>query len=299
MSDNAVFGIFREKSHSPKREYDDEAILKETASRLSKRLGRQIPLLRPEEFLEVGLDLKPKLIFFMCEEEPCLKKLRSIQDSMDCILVNSVEAVENTFRSKMLELLSGQDFFPESTMVKTSSKVTECPPDGVWLKRGDFHAIEEEDVVFARSLEQVNEVIRRFEGRGIDNVVIQQHVPGDIIKFYSITDFHKGKEYWFKWFYHKDQELNKFSFSEEQLYDKCQLAGSLLGLEIFGGDAIVQPDGTISVIDVNAWPSFALFRQEAADAISSLLFNKTEEMADSLRSGVTNQQNRAVDIIPS
>ena len=43
------------------------------------------------------------------------------------------------------------------------------------------------------------------------------------------------------------------------------------GLDVWGGDAIVTPDGEIFVIDVNAWPSFALFRDEAADHIAAHL----------------------------
>jgi len=44
-----------------------------------------------------------------------------------------------------------------------------------------------------------------------------------------------------------------------------------LGLEVYGGDAIVSQDGAISVIDLNAWPSFALFRPVAAGHIATLL----------------------------
>ena len=44
-----------------------------------------------------------------------------------------------------------------------------------------------------------------------------------------------------------------------------------LELEVWGGDAIVTPAGEIFVIDVNAWPSFALFRDEAADHIAAHL----------------------------
>ena len=40
---------------------------------------------------------------------------------------------------------------------------------------------------------------------------------------------------------------------------------------MYGGDAIVSPAGAISVIDLNAWPSFALFRPVAAGHIAALL----------------------------
>ncbi len=299
MSDRAILGIFREKSHSPMREYDDEAILKETAAALSERIGRQIPLLSPQEFLDAGLDFKPELIFYMCEEESCLKKLRDIRESMGCTLVNTVEAVENTFRARMLDILSHEEFFPSSKIISSGETVSQCPEGGVWLKRGDFHAIESEDVIFVDSPDKFNDALSRFAKRGIKDVVVQHHIEGDIIKFYSITNFQKGKEYWFKWFYHKEQDLKGYKFSETQLLHRCQKAGSLLGLEIFGGDAIVQPDGNIFVIDVNAWPSFALFRKEAARGISNLLGDKLDEMAGSVHTEVSGQQSRPLNIIPS
>jgi hypothetical protein len=44
-----------------------------------------------------------------------------------------------------------------------------------------------------------------------------------------------------------------------------------LGLEIFGGDAIIPADGEPVIIDVNAWPSYARNRSRAAQAIADLL----------------------------
>jgi hypothetical protein len=48
-------------------------------------------------------------------------------------------------------------------------------------------------------------------------------------------------------------------------------AAAALGLEIFGGDAIIQPDGAPVIIDINAWPSYARYRDRAAQAIADLL----------------------------
>jgi D-alanine-D-alanine ligase-like ATP-grasp enzyme len=48
-------------------------------------------------------------------------------------------------------------------------------------------------------------------------------------------------------------------------------AASALGLEVYGGDAIATATGDLVLLDVNAWPSFALFREEASAAIASYL----------------------------
>jgi len=50
-----------------------------------------------------------------------------------------------------------------------------------------------------------------------------------------------------------------------------QRAATALGLEIYGGDAIVPVTGKPVLIDVNAWPSFALYRDDAAERIAAHL----------------------------
>ena len=44
-------------------------------------------------------------------------------------------------------------------------------------------------------------------------------------------------------------------------------------VKIYGGDAIVAADGSISIIDWNDWPSFAPCRAEAAPHIAKCIIN--------------------------
>ena len=76
---------------------------------------------------------------------------------------------------------------------------------------------------------------------------------------------------WFQWFYHRDQKLEGHPFDVSALADAASRAAASLGLEVFGGDAIATRDGRILVIDLNAWPSFALFRDEAGPTIGAYL----------------------------
>ena len=48
-------------------------------------------------------------------------------------------------------------------------------------------------------------------------------------------------------------------------------AAEALGLVIYGGDAIISPEGKITLIDLNDWPSFAPCRGAAASAIAKFL----------------------------
>ena len=76
---------------------------------------------------------------------------------------------------------------------------------------------------------------------------------------------------WFQWFYHRDQRLEGHAFSARELAAAASRAAAALGLEVFGGDAIATREGRIVVIDLNAWPSFALYREKASERIASYL----------------------------
>src|SRR5206468_2530718 len=107
---------------------------------------------------------------------------------------------------------------------------------------------------------------------GISRAVVQRHVAGDLVKFYGVANPSEGgSPSWFQWFYHRDQNLSRYAFDPNALASATTRAAAALGLEVYGGDAIVAKSGAISVIDLNAWPSFALFRAQAAGHISGLL----------------------------
>ena len=44
-----------------------------------------------------------------------------------------------------------------------------------------------------------------------------------------------------------------------------------VGIKVYGGDCIVRSDGSFCFIDFNDWPSFSRCREEAAEAIASLV----------------------------
>jgi hypothetical protein len=76
---------------------------------------------------------------------------------------------------------------------------------------------------------------------------------------------------WFEWFYHRDKGMLGYSFEVLRLRRAAFGAAAALGLEIFGGDAIIQADGAPVIVDVNAWPSYARYRDRAAQAIADHL----------------------------
>ena len=98
------------------------------------------------------------------------------------------------------------------------------------------------------------------------------------MKFYGVsaTGF-------FRYYYPTDDGLSKFGqeqlngqahhypFSATDLQTKAEALAAAVGLQVYGGDAIVTADGSWYMIDFNDWPSFSRCREEAAEAIAGLI----------------------------
>ena len=64
------------------------------------------------------------------------------------------------------------------------------------------------------------------------------------------------------------------ALDEEKLRGYCDLACEELNVMVYGGDCIVSPDGQITIIDFNDWPSFAPCCNEAAQHIAKSVYAK-------------------------
>ncbi|QUB66446.1 nucleotidyltransferase family protein [Prevotella melaninogenica] len=146
--------------------------------------------------------------------------------------------------------------------------------DGYWVKRADAAAQSKEDVCFCHDWAEVEKIKSTFMQRGITDIVTQAHVKGDVVKFYGVegTDF-------FRYYYSGDDTETKFGdeerngkpqyypFSSSDLQTDAEKLACLLQTPIYGGDAIIQEDGSYVIIDFNDFPSFSKCRKEAAKAI--------------------------------
>ncbi len=270
MKNSLCWGVFRETAHSPGRESDDAEILRLTGKHLEAK-GLQVVLKTPEE-INGADENRPRFVFLMCERVDVLRRLRALETA-GVPHVNSVRSVLNTYRERMIEAFAEANVpFIASRLVETSAAdVAAALP--AWVKRADVHNTQEGDVVFAATADAVAAALRGLAARGIARAVLQPHVAGDLVKFYGIGagGGPHGEPPWFRWFYHKDQQLAGHRFDERRLARLVRSAASALGLDVYGGDAIVTPASEIVLLDLNAWPSFALLRDEAAPRIAGHL----------------------------
>ena len=63
--------------------------------------------------------------------------------------------------------------------------------------------------------------------------------------------------------------------ADDMKRDAGRLA-SLVGVDVYGGDCIVRRDGTYAFIEFHDWPSFAMCRNEAAEAIAKIVCEKVK-----------------------
>ncbi|MFH1724666.1 MAG: hypothetical protein ABII00_08590 [Elusimicrobiota bacterium] len=260
-------GIFRELTNSPNRETDDALILKAVLDQLGN-LGMQTRAIAPEEIDSVD-PAAHDAVLPMCESYPRIKRLLGLGPAGP-LWVNAPQAVLNCYRMRMIPALSASAAvrFPDSEIRAVEEGPGEPPgrrdaPGGWWIKRGDVHNTCDRDVVHVAAWPEAEGVLRDFARREITHWVVQPHIDGDLVKFYGV-----GPGHWFTWFYHDPVRARRIPFELDALARQAACGARELGLEVFGGDAIISPGGTITLLDLNSWPSFALVRGEAAVQIS-------------------------------
>ncbi|MBI4051241.1 MAG: hypothetical protein HY400_01925 [Elusimicrobia bacterium] len=263
----------RELLHSPKRESDDALILKGVLRELSSG-GVESSCSAPEN-LE-SLSLEDWDVFLpMCESYSRLLKLKEREECGRSLFINSPRAVLNCYRIHMIPILTACPgvTFPQTVIrdVRYPSRAHLPKEKGVsyWVKRGDVHNTCERDVVFVSNNAECEAVRQDFLRRSIQKFILQRHVPGDLIKFYGV-----GPGKWFTWFYHNPQTAEEYPFDPSVLDHMTQKAAKALGLEVYGGDAIATEKGSIVLIDVNSWPSFAKVRLEAQKRIAEHILDR-------------------------
>jgi hypothetical protein len=259
-------GVLREPAHSPGRVDDDAAIMRCVGDAMTER-GFSVELVAAAALVEA----RAANLFVMCERGTILDRLAAMETA-GSIVVNSPAAIRNTYRHSTVELFARHRVSAPMSWVVATDANTPRPADCAWVKRYDFHATQPDDVIYAVSETGWREALRRFAERGIPFVVAQEHVPGDLVKFYGVRNRAAAADAnWFQWFYHRDKGMLGHPFDPARLSKAGFDAAGALGLEIFGGDAVIKANGEPMIIDLNAWPSYALYRDRAAQAIADCL----------------------------
>ena len=259
----SFLALQRDERFSPNSVENDKAILSAVCDELKRcaRLADDIPMISEKSFIR-----QPRyadIILTMARSEEALTLLSQLEDE-GCSVVNSPSGVRNCRRSVLVR------------QMKDNHIPTACEDgdNGFWLKRNDSSAQQKDDIVFCQTRKELAVARQRFCRRGINDVIVSAHIPGDVIKFYGV-----GRRD-FRFLYPGDTGISKFgleayngaphhyAFDSEALAGEVFRLSELTGVAVYGGDAIVDKDGQFYIIDFNDWPSFSPFRRAMAPAIA-------------------------------
>lgn len=272
-----VVGVSRGNEYSPNHIGNDAAIFTLVADELTKK-GCEVSIYPEKEFVAKNIDAD--YVFDMARDRATISRLKEMEDN-GTVVVNSAYGIDNCVRKPMTEILLANGIpHPKSFILNTNEYVfPEIFP--CWIKRGDSHAMVKEDVVYVECMEEAELVMADFRKRNIPTAVVNEHLIGDLIKFYGVagTDF-------FYTFYPTEQSHSKFGleaingenrgypFDKDKLRIMANSAAAILNVPIYGGDCVVSSTGEIRIIDFNDWPSFARCRDEAAPYIAECIYEE-------------------------
>jgi glutathione synthase/RimK-type ligase-like ATP-grasp enzyme len=259
-------GIARERVYSPGKVEDDRAILEAVAARLAATW--RVRLVNADDPLP---PVAPATrVFAMCQGPAALAMLRKYE-AAGVRVVNSAAAIESTHRHRLLRAFERHGIaYPTSQLVRTDNR-EDLPgwvDGGAWLKRGDVHATDPEDVVQVSDRPAARAALLAMQRRGIADALVQQHIEGEVFKFYAV----RGR--FFVSFAATDA-AGASPDTDSTMQRLAEAGAAAIGLEVFGGDCVRDCQQNLWLIDLNDWPSYARCRFGASEAIASYLTAQT------------------------
>ena len=182
-----ALGIYRENEFSPGKVEADAAILDSALAELTTR-GFTTSTLDAKSFAS-GAPIEADLVLAMCQSEGALRRLAEVQAG-GVLAVNSALAIRNCYR----DLLGGGLIRAGVPTPNGALIATGVPIDlralvgidldaGIYLKRGDLHALSPQDVERFDGRSSLLGGIASFAGRGVRTAYVQEAVEGSTVKF--------------------------------------------------------------------------------------------------------------------
>ena len=255
-------GIYRERVFSPGRVRDDAAIMDETLRALGDH-GNEIEAIEAET-LDGGVP-DVDCVLTMGQSDRVLKTLEEWR-RRGVRIVNALASIRLCYRAPLMRCLAcaGLPLPPGKIwrVEDAEERVAFESSKDYWVKRGDAHKVEPEDVVRVASRREFEVSLDHFRKRRIAQILVQEHEEGEVVKFYGVCGGSEARQTYFTAFPEKGDEEITGDLSE--LRRVSAKAAAAVGLEVYGGDAVITRPGRVVLIDLNAWPSFARCRSRAA-----------------------------------
>lgn len=270
-----IAGIPRNPAYSPNMSDKDMQLFYKIVDALQNE-GHTVEILGENDEITHQYDA----IFHMSRTTATLDKLSKWEEK-GVYVTNSVEGVKNCSREKFVKIFEKCNILQPRYIQTNTSATTHQPMQYVgWLKNGEGWSCDADDVQFVTNEEDYKKAIMTLSAKKCHKAIFCEHIIGDIIKFYGIQS-----ENYFRWYYPNPSATKfgleiingapqKYKFNIEELQCTANRAAKALNINIFGGDCIITPKGEIYIIDLNDFPSFSAFSDEAAKIISTSIIRK-------------------------
>lgn len=229
-----ILMVQRDESFSPNAVEKDLAVLQAVGEKLRER-GASVSYVKEELLQDKRWKLGDRVgvIFSMARSEKSLAVLQQAQ-AEGVMVVNDPRSIEICNSRRAIDGLMRSNRIPAAPYYERGKG---------WIKADRGH-----DVRFAANEEEMLAFKQQVE-----DPLLTAHVEGTLVKFYGVADrFFSPQGY-------------------PQVAEAAARLACLVGIQVYGGDAVLLSDGTFAIIDFNDWPSFSSCREEAAAAICRLI----------------------------
>jgi glutathione synthase/RimK-type ligase-like ATP-grasp enzyme len=268
MKVDSILGIYRERIFSPGKVQEDAAILDATLEELSA-VGCQVDTVHAEA---IDWSMPRSGWVLTMAQSPMVLAMLEHWARLGTRIVNSVASIQKCYRKPLTNALQEAGVpIPPGRIVPLSvaeEEITLRASAPVWLKRGDVHAIQAGDVAPVSSKNELLDALRHFSRQNVTEILVQNHVAGPVVKFYGVA----GGDYFRAFLASTGEDITTVTGSA--LREVAQSAAVAVGLEVYGGDAVMTDNGSVTLIDLNDWPSFSRCCRDAAKNIAFYLRSK-------------------------
>jgi len=261
--------VYRDNPDGNKLRTADEKLLREVSMELSRR-GYEATSASVLNQPVISLSALPyPLVWLNMSRQPSQLRRLAQMEQVGHLVINSAQAVLRNSRHHTDSLMR-EHHIP--TAPQHGDK-------GYWVKATSPKDPDRSLVEFFLSEAEADKRIEAIANQGWKPVK-QAHIIGTVVKFYGI-----GHTF-FRWYYadevgkatphndHTPPSAARTPFSEEGLQQSAQKLAFMSGLDIYGGDAIIDLQGQFHIIDFNDWPSFSPCQKEAAVTIAHLITSR-------------------------
>lgn len=275
MKAKTITGVSRATKFSPNRESNDTLIFR-AVSDILRNKGFAVQEISETECERLAAT-KTECFFSMARGTETLTILGN-KEKQGAIVINSAQKLLCNDRNEITRLFRENNIPSPKSEILFGDDIPSLQYP-FWIKRGDCCAQSRNDIRYIDTSEILQDTIKDFHSRHISKFVTNEHLAGDLVKFYGVA----GTDFFYTYLPTDNNNFGKFGlehingkphrykYDMEQLHNVCTKAAALIGFIVYGGDCVINESGEFRIIDFNDWPSFSCCRDNAARAIADVV----------------------------